>query len=76
VSVLAYLSLLQVKEETPETVFKVEDESDSAPAVAAVATRNVEYVSEKLEADDSALQAFSDVFARFSIPPEESKVSI
>lgn len=33
---------------------------------------NVEYVPEPL--DDTALEAFSDVFARFQLPPEESLV--
>ena len=31
---------------------------------------NVEYVSEQLEG--AALEAFSDVFARFQLPPEET----
>ncbi|KAF7370735.1 PSP domain-containing protein [Mycena sanguinolenta] len=33
---------------------------------------NVEYVSEQLDANGSILEAFSDVFARFQLPPEES----
>ncbi|KAJ7077897.1 DUF382-domain-containing protein [Mycena belliarum] len=33
---------------------------------------NVEYVSEQLDANGSVLEAFSDVFARFQLPPEES----
>ncbi|KAJ7760402.1 DUF382-domain-containing protein [Mycena metata] len=33
---------------------------------------NVEYVSEQLDANNSVLEAFSDVFARFQLPPEES----
>ncbi|KAJ3496473.1 hypothetical protein NLJ89_g10481 [Agrocybe chaxingu] len=33
---------------------------------------NVEYVSEQLDITDSGLEAFSDVFARFQLPPEES----
>jgi splicing factor 3B subunit 2 len=37
--------------------------------------QNVEYVSEQLDVTDSALEAFSDVFARFQLPPEESSVS-
>ncbi|KAJ7623387.1 DUF382-domain-containing protein [Roridomyces roridus] len=32
---------------------------------------NVEYVSEQLDANSSVLEAFSDVFARFQLPPEE-----
>ena len=35
---------------------------------------NVEYVPEQLELSDPALEAFSDVFARFQLPPEESAV--
>ncbi|KAJ6591731.1 DUF382-domain-containing protein [Mycena vulgaris] len=33
---------------------------------------NVEYVSEQLDANGSVLEAFSDVFARFQLPPDES----
>lgn len=36
---------------------------------------NVEYVYEQLDANGSVLEAFSDVFARFQLPPEESAVS-
>ena len=36
--------------------------------------QNVEYVSEQLEADGSAMEAFSDVFARFQLPPESPTV--
>ncbi|KAG6820037.1 hypothetical protein H0H93_006272 [Arthromyces matolae] len=32
---------------------------------------NVEYVSEQFQLSDSALEAFSDVFARFQLPPDE-----
>jgi splicing factor 3B subunit 2 len=35
---------------------------------------NVEYVSERLDVPDAALEAFSDVFARFQLPPESSNV--
>ena len=35
---------------------------------------NVEYVSEQLEVKGTALEAFSDVFARFQAPPESSTV--
>ncbi|KAF8646940.1 hypothetical protein AX16_007032 [Volvariella volvacea WC 439] len=34
--------------------------------------QNVEYVSEQLDISSEALQAFSDVFARFQLPPEEA----
>ncbi|KAH9928568.1 uncharacterized protein BXZ73DRAFT_48338 [Epithele typhae] len=34
--------------------------------------QNVEYVSEQLDVKDPALEAFSDVFARFQLPPEAS----
>lgn len=37
---------------------------------------NVEYVSEQLDLSDAGLEAFSDVFARFQLPPEESSVSV
>ncbi|KAI0362601.1 DUF382-domain-containing protein [Trametes cingulata] len=36
--------------------------------------QNVEYVSEPLEVKDPALEAFSDVFARFKPPPESTPV--
>jgi splicing factor 3B subunit 2 len=35
---------------------------------------NVEYVPEQLNVQGSALEAFSDVFARFQLPPDESLV--
>lgn len=48
---------------------KAEDpESESEP--------NIEYVSEQLDVKGSALEAFSDVFARFQLPPETSTVSL
>lgn len=36
--------------------------------------QNVEYVSEQL--DGPALEAFSDVFARFQLPPESTTVRL
>ena len=36
--------------------------------------QNVEYVSEQLDVKDPALEAFSDVFARFQLPPDEANV--
>ena len=36
---------------------------------------NVEYVSEQLDLSEAGLEAFSDVFARFQLPPEEPSVS-
>ena len=41
---------------------------------AADGPQNVEYVSEQLEVKGAALEAFSDVFARFQAPPESSTV--
>lgn len=41
-----------------------------------VEQENVEYVSEQLDVKGSALEAFSDVFARFQLPPEESSVCL
>ncbi|KAL5533096.1 hypothetical protein ACEPAF_4872 [Sanghuangporus sanghuang] len=35
-------------------------------------TSSVEYVPEPLEVKDPALEAFSDVFARFQLPPDET----
>lgn len=36
---------------------------------------NVEYVFEQLDVKDTGLEAFSDVFARFQLPPDESEVN-
>ena len=38
------------------------------------APSEVEYVSEQLDVNGAALEAFSDVFARFQAPPESSSV--
>jgi splicing factor 3B subunit 2 len=43
---------------------KVKSEPESEPE------RNVEYVSEQLDVKGPALEAFSDVFARFQLPPD------
>jgi hypothetical protein len=37
---------------------------------------SVEYVSERLDVSDAALEAFSDVFARFQLPPESTSVRL
>lgn len=37
---------------------------------------NIEYVSEQLDIKGPALEAFSDVFARFQLPTEESEVRV
>ena len=37
---------------------------------------NVEYVSEQLDISEAGLEAFSDVFARFQLPPEEFSVGL
>lgn len=39
-----------------------------------VEPQNVEYVSEQLDVKDPALEAFSNVFARFQLPPETATV--
>ncbi len=39
-----------------------------------MASQNIEYVSEQLDVSNAALEAFSDVFARFQLPSEESSV--
>ncbi|KAJ7155572.1 DUF382-domain-containing protein [Mycena crocata] len=46
--------------------------ADNADAMNVDDDDNVEYVSEQLDANGSVLEAFSDVFARFQLPPEES----
>lgn len=38
--------------------------------------QNVEYVSEQLDVKGSVLEAFSDVFARFQLPPDTHTVRI
>ena len=43
---------------------------------AADGPQNVEYVSEQLEVKGSALEAFSDVFARFQLNSESSSVRL
>jgi splicing factor 3B subunit 2 len=37
-------------------------------------SENVEYVSEQLDLKGAALEAFSDVFARFQFEPQDSPV--
>ena len=46
---------------------QVKDEDEDQPM-------NVEYVSEQLDVKGAALEAFSDVFARFQAPPDSSAV--
>ena len=41
---------------------------------AADGPQNVEYVSEQLDVKDPSLEAFSNVFARFQLPPETTTV--
>jgi hypothetical protein len=36
----------------------------------------VEYVPERLDIDDNAVEAFSDVFARFQLPPDDTEASV
>lgn len=36
--------------------------------------QSVEYVSEQLDVKGAAFEAFSDVFARFQLPPDEHAV--
>ena len=38
--------------------------------------QDVEYVSEQLDLKGAAFEAFSDVFARFQLPPEENAVRL
>ncbi|EEB88429.1 hypothetical protein MPER_13744, partial [Moniliophthora perniciosa FA553] len=45
---------------------KIEQNGSTEPS------NNVEYVFEQLDVKGSGLEAFSDVFARFQLPPEES----
>ncbi|KDR81359.1 hypothetical protein GALMADRAFT_113566 [Galerina marginata CBS 339.88] len=55
-----------VEQSKPSTNGSMEDdESDVKPSI-------VEYVSEQLDLNDAGLEAFSEVFARFQLPPEES----
>ncbi|KAF8334553.1 DUF382-domain-containing protein [Amanita rubescens] len=65
------LKKVQIKDDSQsnidETEAKMEIDDDMDLA-------NVEYVSEQLDIKGSALEAFSDVFARFQPPPEEITV--
>lgn len=51
-----------------------EDGGKSEMAESLSSDSNVEYVPEQLDVQGSALEAFSDVFARFQLPPDESSV--
>lgn len=51
---------------TPDTRIKSEDDDQEY--------ENVEYVSEQLDLKGAALDAFSDVFARFQFDPEDRPV--
>ena len=53
---------------TPDTLVKIEHAQNES--------ENVEYVSEQLDLKGAALEAFSDVFARFQFEPEDSPVRI
>ena len=65
--------LKQIKDDSQtnidETEAKMEIDDDMDLA-------NVEYVSEQLDIKGPALEAFSDVFARFQPPPEEITVRV
>ncbi|KAF8902769.1 hypothetical protein CPB84DRAFT_1746502 [Gymnopilus junonius] len=54
-------------QEKPAMDVKVEEEDQREDKPS-----NVEYVSEPLDLNDAGLQAFSDVFARFQLPPDET----
>ncbi|THG99470.1 hypothetical protein EW026_g2891 [Hermanssonia centrifuga] len=56
------------KDTTPETDGNVQMEMED------VKLQNIEYVSEQLEVKGAALEAFSDVFARFQPPSDSSTV--
>ncbi|KAF8735529.1 hypothetical protein AX14_001898 [Amanita brunnescens Koide BX004] len=55
----------QMSREDMEAKMEIDDDVDLS---------NVEYVSEQLDIKGAALEAFSDVFARFQPPPEEVTV--
>jgi splicing factor 3B subunit 2 len=63
---LAYIIYLQ--ESNGE--LKVKPEPGNEPV------QNVEYVSEQLDVKGQALEAFSDVFARFQLPPDALTVRV
>ncbi|KAI0723800.1 hypothetical protein C8T65DRAFT_627471 [Cerioporus squamosus] len=60
-----------VKEESNEKVNGAHDEDVNMEVDG---PQNVEYVSEQLDVKDPALEAFSNVFARFQAPPETTAV--
>jgi splicing factor 3B subunit 2 len=55
--------------------FKAEEATDVKPKLEDE-DMAVDYVSERLDVSDAALEAFSDVFARFQLPPELSAVRL
>ncbi|KAK0496742.1 hypothetical protein EDD18DRAFT_1309277 [Armillaria luteobubalina] len=62
--------LRRLKQKQRKTTTANGDEADKKEEEPKKLVANVEYVPEPL--DDTALEAFSDVFARFQLPPEES----
>ncbi|KZP18309.1 DUF382-domain-containing protein [Athelia psychrophila] len=58
----------QKKAQQPDT-----NDVENAPKIEEIELdQDVEYVSEQLDVTGSALEAFSDVFARFQLPPDET----
>ncbi|KAI0807861.1 DUF382-domain-containing protein [Fomes fomentarius] len=62
------------KKAEAETVKDVNGQHDEDIEMEKVEPQNVEYVSEQLDVKDPALEAFSNVFARFQLPPETATV--
>ncbi|KAF9462711.1 DUF382-domain-containing protein [Collybia nuda] len=69
---LRRLKQKQKKVEAVTTVCNGTDENVSPNKVEEDVESNVVYVSEQLDVKGAALEAFSDVFARFQLPPEET----
>ena len=69
------LTHCHLQQEKGKGVIRTRDRSDELENME-VETGQVEYVSEQLDLSDAGLEAFSDVFARFQLPPEESSVRI
>ncbi|KAK1236489.1 hypothetical protein PQX77_000266 [Marasmius sp. AFHP31] len=69
------LRRLKQKQKKTSAVSQGEQQENSKPEEhqrSTTAPNNVEYVFEQLDVKGPGLEAFSDVFARFQLPPEES----
>ena len=73
--VLVYSPIVTLQQEKGKGDSSARGRSDELENME-VETGQVEYVAEQLDLSEAGLEAFSDVFARFQLPPEESSVRI